>query len=162
MPATLTFVTGGSEDVVAWGEFLDDAQAMAAALQARGVAPGDHVAVLGPTTRPLVTAIQAIWLAGATLVVLPLPMRLGSIEEFVAQTRTAHPRRRRRAAWSSTPTWRRSSSRSRATRRWCSLDDLAAGAGAPDGERFDRPTYDPDALGDPAVHVRVARPSPRA
>ena len=28
-----------------------------------------------------------MWLSGATLVVLPLPMRLGSIEEFAAQTR---------------------------------------------------------------------------
>ena len=33
------------------------------------------------------TAIQATWLAGAAAVVLPLPMRLGSIEEFVLQTR---------------------------------------------------------------------------
>ena len=49
----------------------------------RGVGPGDHVALLGPTSRALVTAIQATWLAGATLVCLPLPMRLGSIEEFV-------------------------------------------------------------------------------
>jgi len=60
---------------------------MAAGLQARGVNPGDHVAILGPTTRPLVTAIQATWLAGAVVVVLPLPMRLGSIDEFVQQTR---------------------------------------------------------------------------
>jgi fatty-acyl-CoA synthase len=50
--------------------------------------PGDHVAILGPTTRGLVTLIQATWLAGATVVVLPLPMRLSSIEEFVDQTRT--------------------------------------------------------------------------
>jgi fatty-acyl-CoA synthase len=61
---------------------------MAGGLQARGVGPGQHVAILGATTRPLVTAIQATWLAGATVVVLPLPMRLGSIEEFVHQTRT--------------------------------------------------------------------------
>jgi fatty-acyl-CoA synthase len=60
---------------------------MAAALQARGVGPGSHVALLGATTRPFVTAIQATWLAGATVVVLPLPMRLASIEDFVAQTR---------------------------------------------------------------------------
>ena len=60
---------------------------MAAALQARGVGPGSHVALLGATTRPFVTAVQATWLAGATVVVLPLPMRLGSIEDFVAQTR---------------------------------------------------------------------------
>ncbi len=61
---------------------------MAAGLQARGVRPGDHVAILGPTSRGLVTAIQATWLAGAAVVVLPLPMRMASIEEFVAQTRT--------------------------------------------------------------------------
>jgi fatty-acyl-CoA synthase len=60
---------------------------MAAALQARGVVQGDHVALLSPTSRELVTAIQATWLAGAVVVVLPLPMRLGSIEEFVQQTR---------------------------------------------------------------------------
>jgi fatty-acyl-CoA synthase len=61
---------------------------VAAGLQAHGVGPGDHVAILGPTTRPLVTPIQATWLAGAVVIVLPLPMRLGSIEEFVEQTRT--------------------------------------------------------------------------
>ena len=60
---------------------------MAAGLHARGIRPGDHVAILGPTSRDLVTAIQATWLAGATVVVLPLPMRMSSIDEFVAQTR---------------------------------------------------------------------------
>jgi fatty-acyl-CoA synthase len=73
--------------VVPWSQLHEDARAMAAALQARGVQPGDHVALLGPTSRGLVTAIQATWLAGATVVVLPLPMRLGSFEEFVSQTR---------------------------------------------------------------------------
>ena len=77
----------GQSERVPWGRLHEDARAMAAALQARGVAPGDRVAILGPTSRPLVTAIQATWLAGATLVCLPLPMRLGSIEEFVTQTR---------------------------------------------------------------------------
>ena len=61
---------------------------MAVALARRGVGPGAHVALLGPTSRPLVTAIQAIWLAGATVVVLPLPMRMSSLDDFVAQTRT--------------------------------------------------------------------------
>jgi fatty-acyl-CoA synthase len=74
-------------DRVEWSRLHDDAIAMAAALQRRGVGPGMHVGVLGPTTRPLVTALQAIWLSGATVVALPLPMRLGSIDEFVAQTR---------------------------------------------------------------------------
>jgi fatty-acyl-CoA synthase len=83
----VTFVLGGEEDVVPWGRLHEDAKGYAAALQARGVRPGDHVALLSPTSRPLVTAIQATWLAGATIVVLPLPMRLSSIDEFVAQTR---------------------------------------------------------------------------
>jgi fatty-acyl-CoA synthase len=84
---TVTFVLGGEEDVVPWSQLHHEARAYAAALQARGVRPGDHVALLSPTTRELVTAIQATWLAGAAIVVLPLPMRLSSIEEFVAQTR---------------------------------------------------------------------------
>ena len=61
---------------------------MAVALARRGVGPGAHVALLGPTSRPLVTAIQAVWLAGATVVVLPLPMRMSSLDDFVAATRT--------------------------------------------------------------------------
>ena len=90
-PGTITFVgaAAGDADVdpVAWARLHEDARAMAAALQARGVAPGSHVAVIGPTSRALVTALQATWLAGAAVVALPLPMRLGSIEEFVEQTR---------------------------------------------------------------------------
>jgi fatty-acyl-CoA synthase len=85
---TVTFVLGGEEDVVSWGRLHEEAKGYAVALQAWGVRPGDHVALLSPTTRELVTAIQATWLAGAAIVVLPLPMRLSSIEEFVAQTRT--------------------------------------------------------------------------
>ncbi|HEX6424476.1 MAG TPA: AMP-binding protein, partial [Acidimicrobiales bacterium] len=83
----VTFVVGGEEDVVPWRELHEQAKGYAAALQARGIRPGDHIALLSPTTRELVTAIQATWLAGATIVVLPLPMRLASIDEFVAQTR---------------------------------------------------------------------------
>ena len=83
----VTFVVGGAEDIVRWSDLHEQAKGYAAALQARGVRAGDHVALLSPTTRELVTAIQATWLVGATIVVLPLPMRLSSIEEFVAQTR---------------------------------------------------------------------------
>jgi fatty-acyl-CoA synthase len=78
----------GLRERVQWSELHEDARGVAAALQARGVAPGDRVAILGGTSRPLVTALQATWLAGATTVCLPLPMRLGSIEEFVNQTRS--------------------------------------------------------------------------
>ncbi|HZA86285.1 MAG TPA: AMP-binding protein, partial [Acidimicrobiales bacterium] len=59
----ITFVVGGGEDIVGWGDLHEQAKAHAAALQARGVRPGDHVALLSPTTRPLVTAIQGTWLA---------------------------------------------------------------------------------------------------
>jgi fatty-acyl-CoA synthase len=89
-PAAITFLGSAGRDGrerVSWRELHDDARRVAAALQARGVGPGVHVALLGPTTRALVTTIQAVWLAGGTLVCLPLPLRLGSIEEFTAQTR---------------------------------------------------------------------------
>ncbi len=43
--------------------------------------------MLGPTTRKLITAIQAIWLSGATLVTMPLPMRMGALDLFIYQTR---------------------------------------------------------------------------
>ena len=89
---TITFVgsaagDAGPADRVPWAGLHEDARGVAAALQARGVGPGAHVGVLGPTSRALVTTIQAIYLAGGTVVALPLPMRLGSIEEFVEQTR---------------------------------------------------------------------------
>ena len=83
----ITFVGSGAPDRVEWAQLHEEARGVASALQARGVAPRDHVALLGPTTRALVTAIQAVWLAGAATVVLPVPMRMASIEEFIAQTR---------------------------------------------------------------------------
>jgi fatty-acyl-CoA synthase len=83
----LTFVVGGDPVAVTYAELHEEARGYAANLQGLGIEPGDHVALLGPTSRELVTAIQGIWLAGATVVVLPLPMRMGSVEEFVAQTR---------------------------------------------------------------------------
>lgn len=84
----VTFISGDDHLTVGWAQLHEDAKSVAAALQARGIEPGDHVALLGPTTRELVTTMQGIWLAGATMVCLPLPMRLASIEEFVNQTRT--------------------------------------------------------------------------
>lgn len=83
----VTFMTGDEGQRVSWAELLDDARSMAAVMQARGVAPGDHVALLGPTSRDLVTAIAAVWMAGATIVVMPIPMRMASIEEFIVATR---------------------------------------------------------------------------
>jgi len=84
---TITLIDGDEATTVPWTEIHEDAKAMAADLQARGVAPGSHVALLGPTSRRLVTGIEAVWLAGGTVVVMPLPMRMGSIDEFIDQTR---------------------------------------------------------------------------
>ncbi|MGH1488792.1 MAG: AMP-binding protein [Acidimicrobiales bacterium] len=84
---TITFVTGDEPVTKSWAALHLEAQAMAARLQGRGIQRGDHVAVLGPTTADLVTAFQAVWLCGATLVVLPLPMRLASLEEFTSATK---------------------------------------------------------------------------
>ncbi len=72
---------------VPWGEIHDEARVVGAALQARGLVPGDHVAILGPTSRQLITIIQGCWLAGLASVVLPLPMRMGSLEAFIESTR---------------------------------------------------------------------------
>lgn len=83
----ITFVNGDDHVTIGWDDLHRDARATAAGLQARGVRPGDHVALIGPTTRRLITAIQATWLTGAALVTMPLPMRMGALEQFIAQTR---------------------------------------------------------------------------
>ncbi len=85
--AGITFVGSAEPMYVPYSQLHDESLAVAAALQARGIGPASHVAILGPTTRALVTAIRGTWMAGAAIVALPLPMRLGSLEEFVAQTR---------------------------------------------------------------------------
>ncbi len=84
----ITFVAGDDHETISWGQLHEEARAVAAALQARGVGPGDHVALLGPTTRRLITTIQAIWLTGGALVTMPLPMRMGALDQFIDQTRT--------------------------------------------------------------------------
>ena len=140
----LTFLgSAGDEgrERVPWAQLHEEAAGVAAALQARGVAPGVHVALLGPTTRELVTAIQAVWLAGGTLVCLPLPMRLGSIDEFARAD--APPDRERRApiSSSSTPSSSRSSHSNPATLRSVRLDELRG-----DAARWERPPDDPERL----------------
>ena len=74
-------------DFVSWTQIHDEARAVGAALQARGLVPGDHVAILGPTSRSLMTIIQGCWLSGIASMVLPLPMRMASLEAFVDSTR---------------------------------------------------------------------------
>ncbi len=77
----------GRPALVSWREIHDDARAVGAALQAKGLLPGDHVAVLGPTSRQLMTIVRGCWLAGIASMVLPLPMRMGSLDVFIDNTR---------------------------------------------------------------------------
>jgi fatty-acyl-CoA synthase len=72
---------------VSWRQIHDEARVVAATMQARGLVPGDHVAILGPTSRGLITAVRGCWMAGIASMVLPLPMRMGSLEAFVESTR---------------------------------------------------------------------------
>jgi len=72
---------------VSWSQIHDEARQIGAALQSWGIEPGHHVALLGPTSRGLMTAIRGCWLAGAASMVLPLPMRMASLEAFVEGTR---------------------------------------------------------------------------
>jgi fatty-acyl-CoA synthase len=91
-PTGIRFVgssmTGGGASIhVPWRQIHDESLSVAAALQARGLGPGDHVAVLGPTSRELVTIVRACWMAGIASMVLPLPMRMGSLDAFIESTR---------------------------------------------------------------------------
>ena len=83
----VTFVSDPGAPRVPWSVLHEDARTTAASLQARGVAPGDVVALLGTTSRLLVTTLQAVWLVGATVMVLPLPHRLRSLWDLAEQTR---------------------------------------------------------------------------
>lgn len=88
---TVTFIGSAATpekiQTVTWSTLYDEARAAAAFLQTRGVVPGDNIALLGLTSRPLVTALQGVWLAGACANMLPIPMRMNSIAEFINQTR---------------------------------------------------------------------------
>jgi fatty-acyl-CoA synthase len=91
-PTGVTFVGGsvttdGRPTHVPWRQVHDEARAVGAALQARGLVPGDHIAILGPTSRGLITAIRGCWIAGLASMVLPLPMRMGSLDAFIDSTR---------------------------------------------------------------------------
>ena len=64
---------------VSWSELHTKAKAMANQLVSRGVRKGSHVAILGNTSLDLITAIQSVWLCGATVVIIPLPYRLSTL-----------------------------------------------------------------------------------
>jgi fatty-acyl-CoA synthase len=147
---TITFLgTAGSGEPggerVSWGRLHEDACAMAAGLQAHGVGPGTHVAILGPTSRALVTAIEATWIAGAAAVMLPLPMRLASIDDFVRQTR-ARIRASDAVALVIDPQLAPFIAPEPGDPRVIGLDELQPAPGRPLASAYVRPADDADAL----------------
>lgn len=143
---TITFVNGGGPpERISWTQVHGEARAVAAALAARGIGPGSHVSLLGPTSRALVTAVQATWLTGATVVVLPLPMRLGSLDEFVSQTR-ARILGADSALVLADGDLAAFIEPKEGDPPLAVLGDLMAGPGRPGAADFDPPVIDPDGL----------------
>lgn len=140
----VTFVNGDDHVTLSWTQLHHDARVAAAGLQARGVRPGDHVALIGPTTQRLVTTIQATWLAGAALVTMPLPMRMGAIDQFIAQTR-ARIRRSDTKIVVMDPDLAAFIEAEPGDPPFVTLDELF-GSDGPDVEDYQRPPSDPDAL----------------
>ncbi|MDT9692581.1 AMP-binding protein [Streptomyces sp. P9(2023)] len=71
---------------IPYGELAELAQMAAKALRAHGVAPGDRVCLLSPTTKDLLITLFGIWRLGAVPVVLPRPRRADA-EAFVEEVR---------------------------------------------------------------------------
>ena len=89
--------------------------------------------------------MQAVWLCGATLVVLPLPMRMSSIDEFVAQTR-ARVRRADTSLLVVDPELAPFYTSEAGDPPSVLLSDLQPGAADADPDAWVRPEEDPDAL----------------
>lgn len=83
----VTFLTDldetGTPVRVSWKTMWDDACRYASVMAHHGIQTGSHVAMLGRTSRQLVTAIEACWLMGATVMILPVPTRMPSIDAFI-------------------------------------------------------------------------------
>ena len=84
-------VLGGDGGIAAslpWSGVHERASRMAAHLAGAGIGRGCRVALLGDTSVDLVAAIQAVWLAGAAVTVLPPPTRGGAnLRAIVADAR---------------------------------------------------------------------------
>jgi acyl-CoA synthetase (AMP-forming)/AMP-acid ligase II len=86
-PSGVTFVDlSERETFVPWREVRERATRAAGALAARGVAPGDRVAIVLRTEPAFLDAVLGAWLAGAIPVPLYPPVRLGRMEEYLRST----------------------------------------------------------------------------
>ncbi len=80
-----------------WGETWEEARAVAAALHARGVRPGDGVLLLVPEVRPAVSTLMGVWALGAVPSILGVPYRLADLDAYLEQLRGTAARLHARA-----------------------------------------------------------------
>lgn len=74
-----------ADEVVGWDELLHDAGRYVTALgpyTRNGFGRGSKIALIGASGREVVTAIEATWIAGAAIAVMPIPFRFSTVEEF--------------------------------------------------------------------------------
>lgn len=71
-----------------WSETWTEARAVAAALYARGVRPGDGVMMLIPEVRPSVSTLFGVWALGAVPSILGVPYRLADLDSYLEQLRS--------------------------------------------------------------------------
>jgi acyl-CoA synthetase (AMP-forming)/AMP-acid ligase II len=89
-PSGVTFVDLREREIqLTWAEVASRARRAAASLQARGIAPGDRVALVLRTGPFFLDAFFGALLAGAVPVPLYPPVRLGRIPEYLAATARA-------------------------------------------------------------------------
>ncbi len=83
---SFTFVSDDLEDEsISWRDFYKRSLRIAGYLQNFGLTIEDKLSYFGMTRGDALNLLQATWLVGAIPTVLPLPLRLLSIEDFVAQ-----------------------------------------------------------------------------
>ncbi len=82
----LTILDSDAEPVetLSWAGLHERARRFAAVLLERGFGPGKRIGLLADSGVDAVTAIQAVWLAGAGLTVLPPAMRHSELEHIAA------------------------------------------------------------------------------
>jgi acyl-CoA synthetase (AMP-forming)/AMP-acid ligase II len=93
----LRYRDGDGWDSRTWGETWEEARAVAAALHARGVRPGDGVLLLVPEVRACVRALLGVWALGAVPSILGVPYRLADLGAYLEQLRGTARRLQARA-----------------------------------------------------------------
>jgi fatty-acyl-CoA synthase len=78
-------VLGG--ETAGWAQVHERARRTATVLTRRGIGPGCRVGLLGDTSLGLIVALQAVWLAGGSITMLPPSNRLDTVLRIVGDGR---------------------------------------------------------------------------